>query len=207
MKLKYFFIFCFLKIALFAEHEHLPTYNLEDLNVTSNPLGLGVSEITQSSTVLENHELNDLKSDTIATSISLLVNQTYYGHNGLIRGMGGYRINVLENGLSSFDLSASSDDHAVTINPILVDRIEILRGSNALIHGSNSIGGIVNVFDNSIPNPKNELTYTNEFRIKSSSVDDGINYSGVLFHQEGDFIFQLNGSSISTRTTQLLVLS
>ena len=190
-------------MALFAEHEHLPTYNLEDLNVTSSPLGLGVSEITQSSTVLENHELNDLKSDTIATSISLLpgISQTYYGPNAnrpMIRGMGGYRINVLENGLSSFDLSASSDDHAVTINPILVDRIEILRGSNALIHGSNSIGGIVNVFDNSIPNPKNELTYTNEFRIKSSSVDDGINYSGVLFHQEGDFIFQLNGSSIST---------
>ena len=205
MNLNHFLIFSFFPLALiFAHEEHLLTYTLEDLTITSSPLGLGISEITQSSTVLENHELNDLRSDTIANSISLLpgISQTYYGPNAnrpIIRGMGGYRVNVLENGLSAFDLSASSNDHAVTINPLLVDRIEILRGSSALIHGSNSIGGIVNVFDNSIPNPSSGDSLNNELRIKTSNVDNGRNVSGILYHQVGDFLFQVNASSINTK--------
>ena len=205
MNLKYFLTFSFFPLALiFAHEEHLPTYTIDDLTITSSPLGLGVSEITQSSTVLENHELNDLRSDTIANSISLLpgISQSYYGPNAnrpIIRGMDGYRINVLENGLSAFDLSASSNDHAVTINPLLVDRIEILRGSSALIHGSNSIGGIVNVFDNSIPNPSSDRYYDNELRIKTSNVDDGRNIAGIIYHQIGDFLFQVNASSINTK--------
>jgi iron complex outermembrane receptor protein len=205
MNLNHFLIFSFFPLALiFAHEEHLLTYTLEDLTITSSPLGLGISEITQSSTVLENHELNDLRSDTIANSISLLpgISQTYYGPNAnrpIIRGMGGYRVNVLENGLSAFDLSASSNDHAVTINPLLVDRIEILRGSSALIHGSNSIGGIVNVFDNSIPNPSSGDSLNNELRIKTSNVDNGRNVSGIFYHRVGDFLFQVNASSINTK--------
>lgn len=205
MNLKYFLTFSFFPLALiFAHEEHLPTYTIDELTITSSPLGLGVSDITQSSTVLENHELNDLRSDTIANSISLLpgISQSYYGPNAnrpIIRGMDGYRVNVLENGLSAFDLSASSNDHAVTINPLLVDRIEILRGSSTQIYGSNSIGGIVNVFDSSIPNLSSGTSFNNEFRIRTSSVDDGKYSSGILFHQSGNFIFQVNGSSAKTK--------
>ena len=44
-----------------------------------------------------------------------------------------------------------SEDHAVPIDPLMVDRIEVLRGSSALLHGGSAIGGVVNVIDRSIP--------------------------------------------------------
>ena len=205
MKFKKILLLGFLPLGLLPAHEeNLINYELDDVIVSSSPLGLGTNEITQSTTILESDLLNDLRSDTIASSISQQpgINQTYYGPNAnrpVIRGMGGYRVNVLENGLSSFDLSASSNDHSVTINPLLIDRIEILRGSSTLIHGSNSIGGIINVFDSSIPNLSSGASLKNEFRIRSCSVDNGRYSSGILFHQSGDFIFQVNGSSAKTQ--------
>jgi iron complex outermembrane receptor protein len=44
-----------------------------------------------------------------------------------------------------------SQDHAVTIEPFLADRIEILKGPSTLLYGSGAIGGVVNVVDGRIP--------------------------------------------------------
>ena len=69
----------------------------------------------------------------------------------ILRGLGGDRIRVLTDGIGSFDVSASSADHAVAINPLTADRIEVLRGPAALAFGSSAIGGVVNVIDSRIP--------------------------------------------------------
>lgn len=69
----------------------------------------------------------------------------------ILRGLGGDRIRVLTDGIGSFDVSASSADHAVAINPLTADRIEVLRGPAALPFGSSAIGGVVNVIDSRIP--------------------------------------------------------
>ncbi|PWS21213.1 TonB-dependent receptor, partial [Enterococcus faecium] len=54
-------------------------------------------------------------------------------------------------GIGSFDVSNTSVDHAVAINPLTADRIEVLRGPSALLFGSSAIGGVVNVIDSRIP--------------------------------------------------------
>ena len=69
----------------------------------------------------------------------------------ILRGLGGDRIRVLTDGIGSFDVSSSSADHAVAINPLTADRIEVLRGPAALPFGSSAIGGVVNVIDSRIP--------------------------------------------------------
>lgn len=69
----------------------------------------------------------------------------------ILRGLGGDRIRVLTDGIGSFDVSASSADHAVAINALTADRIEVLRGPAALPFGSSAIGGVVNVIDSRIP--------------------------------------------------------
>ena len=69
----------------------------------------------------------------------------------ILRGLGGDRIRVLTDGIGSFDVSSSSADHAVAINPLTADRIEVLRGPAALPFGSSAIGGVVNVIDARIP--------------------------------------------------------
>ena len=58
---------------------------------------------------------------------------------------------MLVDGIGSLDLSASDPDHAVAINPLTAERIEVLRGPSALLFGSSAIGGVVNVLDTRIP--------------------------------------------------------
>jgi iron complex outermembrane receptor protein len=69
----------------------------------------------------------------------------------ILRGLSGERVRVLSDGIGSLDLSSSDPDHAVAINPLTAERIEVLRGPSALLFGSSAIGGVVNVIDTRIP--------------------------------------------------------
>jgi iron complex outermembrane recepter protein len=69
----------------------------------------------------------------------------------VLRGFQGERIRVLTDGIGSIDVSNTSVDHPVAINPLTADRIEVLRGPAALLFGSSAIGGVVNVIDSRIP--------------------------------------------------------
>ena len=69
----------------------------------------------------------------------------------VLRGLSGDRIRILTDGIGSLDVSSSSSDHAVAINPLTADSIEVLHGPAALLYGSSAIGGVVNVVDARIP--------------------------------------------------------
>ncbi|MET0179359.1 MAG: TonB-dependent receptor [Novosphingobium sp.] len=82
------------------------------------------------------------------------VSATSFGPNAsrpVLRGFQGERVRVLTDGIGSLDASNTSVDHAVAINPLTADRIEVLRGPSALLFGSSAIGGVVNVIDARIP--------------------------------------------------------
>ena len=70
----------------------------------------------------------------------------------VIRGLGGDRLLILENGERTGDKSASSADHAVSIDPTTAEGVEITRGPASLIYGSSTLGGVINVKrNNNIP--------------------------------------------------------
>jgi len=69
----------------------------------------------------------------------------------IIRGLDNYRVRVQENGIGSHDVSALSEDHAVPIDPIAAERMEIIRGPATLRYGSQAIGGVVEVSNGRIP--------------------------------------------------------
>ncbi len=69
----------------------------------------------------------------------------------VLRGLSGDRVRVLTDGIGSLDLGSSGPDHAIAINPITAEKIEVLRGPSALLFGSSAIGGVVNVIDARIP--------------------------------------------------------
>ena len=68
----------------------------------------------------------------------------------IIRGMEGDRIRILQNSGSNMDVSGLSNDHAVPIDPLTTERIEVLRGPATLLYGGSAMGGVVNVIDNRI---------------------------------------------------------
>lgn len=69
----------------------------------------------------------------------------------IIRGQGGDRVLVLEDGQRTGDLSSTAPDHAVGVDPVTAERVEVVRGPAGLLYGSNALGGVVNVVRDEVP--------------------------------------------------------
>ena len=174
-----------------------PIVELDALTIESSPLGTKSNKSTQAWSVLTDKELERAKGTTIAETLMDTpgVSQTHFGPSAnrpIIRGMDKFRVRVLQNGTDSFDVSAQSEDHAVPIDPLMVDRIEILRGSSALLHGGSAIGGVVNVIDRSIPTSPYDSPGAS-LRSSYTSVNDGWNYGAMAFGGSDKLSFQING--------------
>ncbi|GLV24566.1 TonB-dependent receptor [Sphingobium sp. Cam5-1] len=113
-------------------------------------------DILSGTSVLSGAELTRDLRTTIGETLAHQpgVSATSFGPNAsrpILRGLQGERVRILTDGIGSFDVSNTSVDHAVAINPLTADRIEVLRGPAALLYGSSAIGGVVNVIDSRIP--------------------------------------------------------
>ena len=113
-------------------------------------------DILSGTSVVSGEELTRSLRPTIGDTLARQpgVSATSFGPNAsrpVLRGFQGERVRILTDGIGSFDVSNTSVDHAVAINPLTADRIEVLRGPAALPYGSSAIGGVVNVIDSRIP--------------------------------------------------------
>ena len=91
----------------------------------------------------------------------------------MIRGLDGFRVLVLNDGMGAVDVSALSPDHAIPTSPTEAKRIEVLRGPSALAYGGNAIGGIVNIIDDRIPVAVAKDGLEGTVAVQGSSVDSG----------------------------------
>ena len=115
----------------------------------------------------------------------------------ILRGFSGERVKVLVDGIGAIDASNTSDDHAVSINPLTAERIEVLRGPAVLLYGSQAIGGAVNVIDKRIPlRLPNEPVHVDllasgdtasDLREFGGSLDAKLGDSGFVFHADGSW--------------------
>ncbi len=62
----------------------------------------------------------------------------------VIRGFDGDRVLVLQNGVRVGSVGSGSGDHGEPIDPLGVERLEIVKGPATLLYGSSAIGGVVN---------------------------------------------------------------
>ncbi len=69
----------------------------------------------------------------------------------VIRGMDGDRILVLENGERMGDISETSADHTISLDPMVANRLEVVRGPASLLYGSSALGGVINLMTTDIP--------------------------------------------------------
>lgn len=126
-----------------------------DVIVTA-PIQQSETDVLQGTSVLKGEELTRNLRPSIGETLARLpgVSATSFGPSAsrpILRGFQGERIRVLTDGIGSIDVSNTSVDHAVIIDPLLAERIEVLRGPSALLFGSSAVGGVVNVIDTRIP--------------------------------------------------------
>lgn len=154
-------------------------------------------------TVLQGDALLRETRSTIGETLSRQpgVSATFFGPNAsrpILRGLDAERVRILTDGIGSFDVSNTSVDHAVAINPLLANRIEVLRGPAALLYGSGAIGGVVNIQDRRIPRDVPDRAFhldgianfgsAAEERGGGASLNVPVGKSGVVLHADASFL-------------------
>lgn len=186
-----------------AEHHrevdhHDSLTHIEVLTVHGQNTGNIWNEAVDSVTVLEGDQLAKQAQPTLGETLSkeIGISSTQFGPNAsrpVIRGLGGNRIRILQDGLGIQDLSGASQDHAIPINPLVSERVEVVRGPLNLLYGSSAIGGVVNVVTSRIHKTYHEHTAggvdlktntSNNGQTMAMNLDYGSN--NVMLHLDGD---------------------
>ncbi|MEM7483224.1 MAG: TonB-dependent receptor [Acidobacteriota bacterium] len=149
----------------------------EKIVVTASPRAHGELDLATLVNVLEGRNLAVRIEPTLGESLrhEAGISSTYFGPGAsrpLIRGLGGDRIKVMENGIDVLDASSASPDHAVAADPIAAERIEVVRGPATLLYGSNAIGGVVNLLDQRIPHFARTQNFSGTVDVRAGSAAD-----------------------------------
>ena len=133
--------------------------DLAPVAVTGNPLGVGSDELVVPVSVLNGRELSLRREATLGDTLNGIpgVSATQFGPNAsrpVIRGLDAERVKIMQNGMGILDASSLSFDHAVGIDPLIIEQIDVVRGPAALLYGGSAVGGVVNAIDNRIPTEK-----------------------------------------------------
>lgn len=135
--------------------------DLATVPVTGNPLGVSSDEMVVPVSILGGRELSLKRTNTLGETLNGIpgVSASGYGPNSsrpVIRGLDGERVRIMQNGLGILDASSLSFDHAVSLDPIVIEQVEVIRGPAALLYGGSAMGGVVNAIDHRIPTEKLE---------------------------------------------------
>jgi len=158
-----------------AEHE-----STEEIIITA-PTG----DFLQPTQVLEGRELLLRKSTTLGETLANEpgINASAYGKGAsrpVIRGQAGPRVQVLKDNIATLDVSALSPDHNPTVEPLLIERVEIVRGPATLAYGSAAAGGVVNVIEGRIPSDAEAGTLSGAIEVRGDTVAESKAFVGRL---------------------------
>lgn len=127
---------------------------IENIVVVAHPLS-GES-LSQAVDILEGLELERKATTNIGATLAKQpgIHSAPFGNavgRPIIHGLGGARIKIMEDRIDTLDVSVTSGDHAVSIEPFIAERIEVLKGAGTLLYGSGAIGGVVDIHTGRIP--------------------------------------------------------
>ena len=170
---------------------------IEEIIVLGHPLsGEGLA---QASDVMSGEELDRKAAESIGATVGneAGIHNSSFGvavGRPVIHGLDGARVRIMEDRIDTLDVSVTSGDHAVTVDPFIAHQVEILKGSSTLLYGSGAIGGIVDVHTGRIPhNTYNGVS--GRLDLRSSDNGDGRNGSFRLNGGVGTLNWHLDGFS------------
>lgn len=199
----------FILATSFANHalaqEPNTAIDLPSVPVTGNPLGVGSDEMVIPVSVLSGRELSLKRESTLGDTLNGIpgVSATHFGPNAsrpVIRGLDAERVRIMQNGIGVLDASSLSFDHAVTIDPLIIEQIDVVRGPAALLYGGSAVGGVVNAIDHRIPTEKVEgVIGRAEARV--GGADSQNNLAGVV--DVGNGKIAIHGDAYTRKTSDL----
>ena len=187
-------------LALAAQDKPAAPEKLKTVVVKGTAIGGEVTAVTPT-LILSSADLDRLSQSNIGDLLADLpgVVSSYFGPNAgrpVIRGLDGDRLKITQNGVNSLDASASSPDHAVSVDPLAIREAQVLRGPAALLYSTSILGGVINLVDARIPDQR--LAQRQSVTGRVGSVD-GLRSVGVLAEgSAGSFSYHVDGFDKST---------
>jgi iron complex outermembrane receptor protein len=196
-------------------HDH-ERDDLQEVVVTATALRRSTLEVAQPTSILSGDDLVRERGTSIGEALASTagVSATYFGPQAsrpVIRGLTGERVQISEDGAESLDVAALSADHAVTIDPLLADRVEVLRGPATLLYGNGAAGGLVNVLVRRVPEQAYDGSVEGAAELRGSTALDeraaavridggsaGWSLHGDAYRRETDDV-EIAGYSLSRR--------
>ena len=159
--------------AVYAQTNSDQEHQMQSVEVVSTGLGLGTHEMATPVSVLDGDTWLLQRASTLGDSLTGEpgIHATHFGAGAsrpIIRGMDGPRIGMLANGTELHDASTISPDHAVATETLLLNKVEVLRGPAALVHGG-AVGGVVNLVDKKVPIARPDKAVEGEAEVRWGS--------------------------------------
>lgn len=172
---------------------------LDDIVVRGLPLDRTADEVAAPITILQGDELVHRRRGTLGDTLEGEpgIRSDTFGAGAsrpVIRGQTAPRVRVLSDGSELMDASAVSPDHAISTEPLLLERIEVLRGPSALLYGGAAIGGAVNLIDKRVPTVVPEGGIEGAAEVRGGTADAERSGAAGFTAGMGNFAFRLEGS-------------
>ncbi|MEZ7984665.1 MAG: TonB-dependent receptor, partial [Pseudomonadales bacterium] len=170
---------------------------IEHITVMAHPLsGEGLSQAVD---ILEGAELERKATTNIGATLAKQpgIHSAPFGNavgRPIIHGLGGARIKIMEDRIDTLDVSVTSGDHAVSIEPFIAERIEVLKGAGALLYGSGAIGGVVDIHTGRIPHHIPQKPISGGVETRFNNNDDANTTSIKLNGGKNSFAWHLDAT-------------
>jgi len=207
MKLKKISLLFLLLSASWAVAAEKSMITLPTTPVTGNPLGVGSDQMVVPISILNGRELSLKRESTLAETLNSVpgVSNSSFGPSvgrPMIRGMDSDRIRILQNGVNSIDASNLSFDHAVAIDPLIIEQIDVIRGPATLLYGGGAVGGVINAIDHRIPKEKLQgITGRGEIRYGGANLEQS--QAAVIDVGTGNFVMHFDAYNRDSKNLRI----
>ena len=198
---------------LFLTSNHLKAENTEtlfsapDVFITSKIKPATNFEGDRGNILFESHELEKKRQYSIGGMLNDLpgMSSSSLGNASrpIIRGMSNSRVKILQNGSSLSDVSEFGEDHIVGFDPMLIDKIEIIKGPATLLYGNNAFAGVVNIINPLIAIDKDYQQQNAELNFGYSTSGGEIKTALKAGESIDNFIVRGSGSFLSSGSYDL----
>jgi iron complex outermembrane recepter protein len=175
------------------------SHKLDDIQVFDHREDQNLVDFIPSVTQLKGKELQKRRQTNIGETLQQEagVNSTNFGpHSGrpVIRGLDGDRIKILQNSLGTMDASTQSLDHAIPVDMLTIDQVEVVRGPMSLLYGSSAVGGVVNLVTNRIHSVYEEGFFSQAL-FQGESAFNGLSSAAHLNYGKNKWMFHADAST------------
>jgi iron complex outermembrane recepter protein len=207
MKLKKITCALFFMVTFPAVAADKATLTIPTTAVTGNPLGVGSDQMVVPISILNGRELSLKRENTLAETLNSIpgVSNSSFGPSvgrPMIRGMDSDRVKILQNGVNNLDASNLSSDHGVSIDPLIIEQIDVIRGPATLLYGGGAVGGVVNAIDHRIPKEKLQgITGRGEVRYGGANLEQS--NAAVVDVGTGNFVMHFDAYNRDSKNLRI----